>query len=49
MSTKKVKEEVKFEYEIGSNVVKVDGEVKYLSKVVWEEVSYEEAKDFIVE
>lgn len=38
----------KFEYEIGSNVVVVNGEKKYLNKIVWTEVTYADVKENVV-
>lgn len=42
------KKSVDFKYEIGSNVVTVNDETKYLNIIVWDEVTYEEIKENIV-
>lgn len=41
-------QEIEFEYEIGSNVVKVNNTIKYLDIIVWCEVTYEQIKSHIV-
>lgn len=39
---------INFEYQVGSNVVVVNGEKKYLNIVVAQEVTYEDIKEHIV-
>lgn len=48
MAEKTVLNKVTFEYKIGSNIVTVNNEKKYLNVIVWTPVTYEEIKDNIV-
>lgn len=45
---KKLEKEVKLEYTIGSNVIKVDDKTEYLNIIVWQDVTYEDIKQHIV-
>lgn len=40
--------EIKLEYTIGSNIIKLNNEEKYLSIIVWSNVTYEDIKEHIV-
>lgn len=39
---------VDFKYTIGSNSVVVNGDVKYLDIIVWQEITYDDIKNHIV-
>lgn len=45
---KEILKEMDFKFEIGSNIVMIDGAKKYLDIIVWKEVKFEDIKDNIV-
>lgn len=45
----KLEKATKFEFEVGSNVIKVDGKEVFLSIIVWDKnATYESVKEYIV-
>lgn len=45
---KQPRQEVEFAYEIGSNVISVNGDIKFLNIIIWNETTYEEIKKHIL-
>lgn len=45
----KLNKDIEFECVVGSNVVTVSGDKKYLSIIIEKEITYEEIKKYIVE
>lgn len=44
----KITKDADFKFEVGSNVIEIDGEKKYLTVIIWrDDVRYEDIKDKI--